>query len=250
VAEAIIRVRELRKVFPRGTVAVNGVTFEVPRGQFLAIIGPSGAGKSTLLRCMNRLVEPTSGHVEVEGRDVTGLRGGALRSARRRMGMIFQQFNLVRRSTVLTNVMSGRLGYQQRGLRLNFSAADRDIAWRALERLDIAEKAHERADSLSGGQQQRVAIARALAQQPSIILADEPIASLDPETSVVVLHYLKKINEEDRITLVCNIHHLELARRFAHRLVAMRRGELVYDGPPGEFDDDSYRRIYGRLGYE
>jgi phosphonate transport system ATP-binding protein len=249
VAEAIIRIRELEKVFPRGTVAVNKVSFDVPRGQFVAVIGPSGAGKSTILRCLNRLVEPTRGQLEVEGQDVTRVRGAALRAMRRRMGMIFQQFNLVRRSTVLTNVMSGRLGYQK-GPRLTFSRTDRDIAWRALERMDIAEKAYDRADSLSGGQQQRVAIARALAQQPSIILADEPIASLDPETSVVVLDYLKRINEEDHLTLVCNIHHLELAKRYAHRLVAMRRGEVVYDGPPDRLDEAGYRTIYGRLGYD
>jgi phosphonate transport system ATP-binding protein len=194
-------------------------------------------------------VEPTRGQLEVEGQDVTRVRGAALRALRRRMGMIFQQFNLVRRSTVLTNVISGRLGYRK-GPRLTFSRTDRDIAWRALERMDIAEKAYDRADSLSGGQQQRVAIARALAQQPSIILADEPIASLDPETSVVVLDYLKRINEEDRITLVCNIHHLELAKRYAHRLIAMRRGEVVYDGLPDRLDETGYRTIYGRLGYE
>jgi phosphonate transport system ATP-binding protein len=249
VAEAIIRIRALEKVFPHGTVAVNKVSFDVPRGQFLAVIGPSGAGKSTILRCLNRLVEPTRGQLEVEGQDVTRVRGAALRALRRRMGMIFQQFNLVRRSTVLTNVMSGRLGYRD-GPRLTFSRTDRDIAWRALERMDIAEKAYDRADSLSGGQQQRVAIARALAPQPSILLADEPIASLDPETSVVVLDYLKRINEEDRITLVCNIHHLELAKRYAHRLIAMRRGEVVYDGLPDRLDETGYRTIYGRLGYE
>jgi len=250
VAEAIIRVRELRKVFPGGTVAVNSVSFDVPAGQFVAVIGPSGAGKSTILRCINRLVEPSGGRVEVENREITRLRGAELRAARRRMGMIFQQFNLVQRSTVLTNVMSGRLGYHDGGFRLTFTAEDKRIAWRALERMDIAEKAYDRADSLSGGQQQRVAIARALSQEPSVILADEPIASLDPETAIVVLDYLRKINEEDRLTLVCNIHHLELAKRYAHRLVAMRRGEVVYDGPPQELDDASYRRIYGRLGYD
>jgi phosphonate transport system ATP-binding protein len=250
VTEAIIRVRDLRKVFPGGTVAVNGVSFDVPAGQFVAVIGPSGAGKSTILRCINRLVEPSSGRVEVKNQEITRLHGAELRAARRRMGMIFQQFNLVQRSTVLTNVMSGRLGYHDGGFRLTFSSEDKRIAWRALERMDISEKAYERADRLSGGQQQRVAIARALAQEPSVILADEPIASLDPETAVVVLDYLKKINEEDRLTLVCNIHHLELAKRYAHRLVAMRRGEVVSDGPPEELDDASYRRIYGRLGYD
>ncbi len=184
--------------------------------------------------------------------ELTALRGGALRRARRRIAMIFQQFNLVRRSSVLKNVLTGRLGYQEgwRSVVPSFSAADRLIAWRSLERLEIAEKGGVRADSLSGGQQQRVAIARALAQEPEVILADEPVASLDPETAIVVMDYLRDINVRDGITVVCSIHHLELAKRYAHRIVAMRRGGLVYDGAPGELDEDAYRRIYGRLGYE
>ncbi len=224
----------------------------MPRGQFLCVIGPSGSGKSTLLRCINRLVEPTAGKVLLDGEDLTRLRGAPLRRSRRRMGMIFQQFNLVRRSTVLKNVLAGRLGYQEgwRSVWPSFTEADRRLAWGSLARLEIAEKALVRADNLSGGQQQRVAIARALSQEPEIMLADEPIASLDPETAVVVLDYLRDINRTDGITLLCSIHHYELAKRYADRIVAMRRGQLVYDGPPDGLDAAAYRTIYGRLGYE
>ncbi len=228
------------------------MTLDVPTGQFLCIIGPSGSGKSTLLRCINRLVEPTAGHVFLEGQDLTRLRGSPLRRARRRMAMVFQQFNLVRRSTVLKNVLTGRLGHEEgwRTIWPAFTESDRQLAWRSLDRLEIADKGIVRADSLSGGQMQRVAIARALAQQPDIILADEPVASLDPETAVVVLNYLRDINRNDGITVVCSIHHLELAKRFADRIVALRAGRLVYDGSPKELDDSAYRRIYGRLGFD
>lgn len=215
------------------------------------MIGPSGSGKSTLLRCLNRLNDFTAGHVYLEGHDLSRLQGRELRAQRRRMAMIFQQFNLVRRSTVLRNVLNGRLGYQRgwRAVWPSFAEPDRQIAWRSLARLEIADKAPVRADRLSGGQQQRVAIARALAQEPDVILADEPVASLDPETAIVVLDYLRDINREG-LTVVCSIHHLELAKRYAERIVAMRRGKIVYDGPPGALDDEAYRRIYGRLGYD
>jgi phosphonate transport system ATP-binding protein len=223
----------------------------VPKGQFLCVIGPSGSGKSTLLRCLNRLNEPTGGRILLDGVDLTRIGGPELRRQRRRMAMVFQQFNLIRRSSVLKNVLNGRLGYQRGWVSIlaRFNEKDRDIAWHSLERLEIAEKATARADQLSGGQMQRVAIARALAQQPEIILADEPDASLDPETAVVVMDYLRVINQEG-ITVVCSIHHLELARRYAQRIVAMRRGQVVYDGPPDQLDDTAYRRIYGRLGYD
>lgn len=224
----------------------------MPRGEFVCIIGPSGSGKSTLLRCINRLLEPTSGRILLDGQDLTRLRGADLRRARRRMAMVFQQFNLVRRSSVLKNVLTGRLGYQEgwRTLWPSFPANDLRLAWRSLDRLEIAEKGIVRADSLSGGQMQRVAIARALAQEPEIILADEPVASLDPETAVVVLNYLRDINRSDGITVVCSIHHLELAKRYADRIVAMRQGQLVYDGTSEQLDESAYRRIYGRLGYD
>lgn len=213
------------------------------------MIGPSGSGKSTLLRSINRLVQPESGSIEVRGRDVLRLGSAELRTARRSIAMVFQQFNLVRRSTVLANVLTGRLGYRSSVLR-PYKEADRALAWRSLERLEIEEKATVRADQLSGGQMQRVALARALAQEPSVMLADEPVASLDPETAVVVLDYLKDINERDGITVICAMHHLELAKRYAHRIIAMRQGKVVYDGSPGDLGDQEYRRIYGRLGYD
>ena len=251
-AAAQIRVEGLTKVFPGGARALDSVSLEVPRGQFLCIIGPSGTGKSTLLRCLNRLVEPTAGRIWVGDEEMTAIGGEALRRARRRAAMVFQQFNLVRRSTVLTNVLTGRLGCQVGVRRFlpTFSSEDESMAWKSLERLEIAEKATVRADQLSGGQMQRVALARALAQEPDVLLADEPVASLDPETAVVVLDYLRDINRIDGITVLCAIHHLELAKRYADRIVAMRQGRLVYDGLPGDLDDDAYKRIYGRLGYD
>ena len=249
---SLIRVEGLTKVFGTGTRALDSVSLEVPRGQFLCVIGPSGSGKSTLLRCLNRLVEPTSGRVWVHDEEITAQSGEALRRSRRRMAMVFQQFNLVRRSTVLKNVLTGRLGYQEgwRNLVPNFSHEDEALAWSSLDRLEIAEKATVRADQLSGGQMQRVALARALAQQPELLLADEPVASLDPETAVVVLDYLRDINRTDGITVLCAIHHLELAKKYGDRIVAMRQGRLVYDGLPSDLDDAAYRRIYGRLGYD
>lgn len=251
-ATAQVRVEGLTKIYPGGAKALDSVSLEVPAGQFLCVIGPSGSGKSTLLRCLNRLVEPTEGRIWMGGDEVTAISGEALRRARRRSAMVFQQFNLVRRSTVLTNVLTGRLGYQvgHRRFLPGFSREDETMAWKSLERLEIADKATVRADQLSGGQMQRVALARALAQQPEIMLADEPVASLDPETAVVVLDYLRDINRSDGITVLCAIHHLELAKRYADRIIAMRQGRVVYDGSPGDLDDDAYRRIYGRLGFD
>lgn len=251
-ATSLIRVEGLSKTFGTRTRALIDVSLEVPSGQFLCVIGPSGSGKSTLLRCINRLIEPTSGRVWVGGVEITALSGVALRHARRRVAMVFQQFNLVRRSSVLANVLTGRLGHHDgwRAAVPVYSDDDRMLAWRALERLEIADKATVRADALSGGQMQRVALARALAQQPQILLADEPVASLDPETALVVLDYLRDINRDDGITVLCAIHHLELAKRYADRIVAMRQGRVVYDGTPAQLDEAVYRRIYGRLGYD
>jgi phosphonate transport system ATP-binding protein len=244
-----ITVAGLTKVFRGGTRALDDVSLDVPRGQFLCVIGPSGSGKSTLLRSINRLVEPDAGSITIDGEDVLRLAAGDLRRARRRIAMVFQQFNLVRRSTVLDNVLTGRLGYVGSPFK-RYSAADRTLAWSSLDRLEIAEKATVRADQLSGGQMQRVALARALAQQPQIMLADEPVASLDPETAMVVLDYLRDINRNDGITVLCAMHHLELAKRYADRIVAMRKGTVVYDGTPEALDDSAYKRIYGRLGYD
>jgi phosphonate transport system ATP-binding protein len=242
----LISVRGLGKRFPDGTQALAEVDAEVHAGEFLAVIGPSGAGKSTFMRCLNGLVRPTTGSIVYGGADLATARGGDLRRARRQIGMIFQQFNLVRRLTVLQNVLIGRSGYQPfpRSLLPVFSQSDVALALEALERVGIAEKAYVRAGNLSGGQQQRVAIARALAQQPRVLLADEPVASLDPETSITVLDDLRRINREQGITTVVNLHQLDFAREYADRVIGFKRGRLVFDGAPSDVDRDVYERVY------
>lgn len=242
----MIRAEKLVKRYPNGTQALYDVSVEVPAGQFVAVIGPYGAGKSTFLRCINGLVKPTEGRIWVDGEEVTALSGARLRRIRRRVGMIFQQFNLVKRMSVLQNVCVGRLGYMTtwRKLLPLFSDRDLDLALEALRRVNIAEKAHSRAGSLSGGQQQRVAIARALAQQPGIMLADEPIASLDPETSIVVMQDLRRINQELGITTVASLHQIEYARDYADRVIAFKDGRIVFDGDPVTLDRAAYERIY------
>ena len=227
--------------------AVAGVSLSIPSGSFVGVIGRSGAGKSTLLRMVNRLVDPTSGAIRFGDVDVTKLQGKALRDWRARCAMIFQQFNLVGRLDVLTNVLMGRLSKVPTGrslLRL-WSEEDRAIALAALEQFDIAQLAAQRADSLSGGQQQRVAIARALVQEPDAILADEPIASLDPRNTKVVMDALLRINRHYGITVVCNLHSLDLARTYCDRLIGMSAGRVVFDGAPEMLTDDVARDLYG-----
>ncbi len=245
-------IERLTKIFPNGTRALDDVSLEVRDGEFVSIVGLSGAGKSTLLRCINRLVEPTSGRILLDGVDVTAASGAELRRARRRIGMIFQQFNLVKRSSVLTNVLSGRLGWvsPMQGLVGRFPPEDYRRAFANLERVGIPEKAYQRADTLSGGQQQRVGIARALMQEPRIILADEPVASLDPATSHSVMKYLEQVNREDGITVLCNIHFLSLARRYATRVIALKEGRLVFDGLPKEIGPERFKQIYGEEALE
>jgi len=244
----MIRIENLSKQFPDGTRALKNVSLEVKDGEFVSIIGLSGAGKSTLLRCINRLVEPTSGRVEVDGIDVTAAPPDTLRRVRCMTGMIFQQFNLVKRATVLTNVLTGRLGTTPPlwALVNRFRPEDYRDAMANLERVGIADKAHQKAGELSGGQQQRVAIARALMQRPRYILADEPVASLDPATSHSVLRYLEEVNRQDGLTVLCNLHVLSLARRYATRVIALKGGELVFDGLPGEIDEHRFKAIYGQ----
>ncbi len=244
--ETQISTRALVKRFPNGTQALYDVDADIYRGEFLVVIGTSGAGKSTFLRCINGLVRPTSGTIAYEGTDLAAAKGAPLRQARRQMGMIFQQFNLVRRMSVLQNVLVGRLGYQSgwRTIVPLFKQSDVELALNALERVGIADKAYVRADSLSGGQQQRVAIARALAQQPRIMLADEPVASLDPETSITVLDDLRRINREQGITTVVNLHQLEFAREYADRVIGFKQGRLVFDGKPSDLNRDVYERVY------
>src|SRR5258708_6234941 len=244
----MLQVQHLYKTYPNGTVALKDVNFEVKDGEFLAVIGLSGSGKSTLLRCINRLIEPTSGKIYWENQDVTLASSTDLRKIRRQIGMVFQQFNLVKRSSVLTNVLSGRLGYVNTissSMHL-FSASDLGRAMSSLEQVGLAEKAHVRADSLSGGQQQRVSIARALMQEPRLILADEPVASLDPVLAHTILKYLEQLNKERGITVLCSLHFLDLVHRYATSAIALKDGELVFQGLPKQIDDAQFKAIYGQ----
>ena len=230
-----------------GKQAVTDVSLSVPHGAFVGVIGRSGAGKSTLLRMINRLVEPTTGSVRFDGLDVTGLRGRGLREWRQRCAMIFQQFNLVDRLDVLSNVMIGRLGHMppwRAALKL-WSHEDKLIALAVLEQMDIVALAAQRAEELSGGQQQRVAICRALVQEPSIILADEPVASLDPRNTKIVMDALRRINGEFGITVLCNLHSIDLARSYCDRLVGMAGGRVVFDDVPAGLTADTARELYG-----
>ena len=237
---------DLRKHFGP-TRAVDGVSLEIPRGQMVGIIGPSGAGKSTLLRLINRLAEPDAGRVRFDGVDVSRLRGSEVRHWRARCAMIFQQFNLVPRLDVLTNVLIGRVSYHGTVAVLleRFSPAERALAVQALVRMDLLGQAFQRADTLSGGQQQRVAIARALTQQPVVLLADEPVASLDPGNATRVMDMLATINRDEGITLVCNLHSLDIARRYCDRIVALDAGRVAFDGGPTALTAERLAAIYG-----
>lgn len=231
--------------------AVNDIKLMVPDGQMVGVIGRSGAGKSTMLRMINRLTEPSSGQVIYGGRDITALRGRELRRWRTDCAMIFQQFNLVQRLDVLTNVLVGRLNHRPGAMGIltsmfkMFTAAERAMALRALDRFDLAETALQRADTLSGGQQQRVAICRALLQQPKLMLADEPIASLDPRNAKTVMDALRQVNREDGLTVLVNLHHLDTARQYCDRIVAMQAGRIMFDGTPAELTAARVREIYG-----
>jgi phosphonate transport system ATP-binding protein len=234
-----------------GVRALDDVSLTVADGEFLVLIGLSGSGKSTLLRCLNRLVEPTAGRILLGDVDITAARGADLRRVRRNIGMIFQQFNLVKRSTVLTNVLTGRLGYvsQWQSLAAHFGEDDYRRALVNLERVGLRDRAQQRADRLSGGQQQRVAIARALMQEPQMMLADEPVASLDPATSHSVLKYLQQINQEG-MTVICSLHFLSLARTYGTRVIALKGGQLMFDGRPADIDERRFREIYGEDAVE
>lgn len=245
----MLKIENLTKIYsPGGVLALDDVSFEVPKGQFLAVIGLSGSGKSTLLRCINRLVEPTSGHILLDGQDITSANQEEMRRFRRRIGMVFQHFNLVHRSSVLTNVLAGRLGYVNPAWSLinRFPKVDIEKAQAQLERVGIGDKADQRADALSGGQQQRVGIARALMQDPDVILADEPVASLDPVLAHSIMQYLEKINKEDGVTVLCSLHFLDIVHRYAHRVIALNAGRVVFDGLPKQIDDVRFKEIYGK----
>lgn len=249
----MLDVTDLAKTYPppqrgmMGDAALRGVSLSVAGHDAVFIIGSSGAGKSTLLRCLNRLVEPDRGSVRLDGEEITALGGRALREARRRMAMIFQEFNLVERLTVMENVLSGRLGYVSlwRAWRRRFPAADVEAAYRTLARVGLEGFENKRADALSGGQRQRVGIARALVQRPRILLVDEPTSSLDPRTSEAVLRLIVELAAEDGIPALINIHDVPLARLFARRVIGMREGVIVYDGPAEGLTPDALERIYG-----
>lgn len=248
----MLRVLHLTKVYPNGTQALNDVSFEVADGEFMVVVGLSGSGKSTLLRCINRLIEPTSGEIFWNDIEVTALKGTKLREYRRTIGMIFQQFNLVRRSKVLTNVLSGRLGYANPWLSLLgvWPEEEHQRAIRALNRVGISEKANERADALSGGQQQRVGIARALMQEPRMVLADEPVASLDPVLAHSILQYLEQLNKVDKMTVICSLHYLDLVHRYGTRVIGLKDGYKIFEGLPKQIDRQKFKDIYGEEAQE
>ena len=243
----MLRVVELVKQYRTGDRALKGVSLDVPDGQVMALIGPSGAGKSTLIRCVNRLVEPTSGQILLNDLAINSLSQGQLRRARRSMGMIFQEYALVERLSVMENVLSGRLGYVSfwRSYTRKFRQSDIDAAFDLLERVGLADMVDKRADELSGGQRQRVGICRALIQHPELLLVDEPTASLDPKTSRQIMRLICELCKERGLSAIINIHDVMLAQMFAERIVGLRLGEIVYDGPPDGLTAEVLTEIYG-----
>jgi len=243
----VLRIRDLTKRYAAGDLALDKVSLDLPEGKVMALIGPSGAGKSTLIRCLNRLVEPTSGVIELDGIDLTRLRGERLRRARRSIGMIFQEYALVDRLTVMENVLTGQLGYVGffASAMRRFPKATVTRAFELLDRVGLEDHVNKRADALSGGQRQRVGIARALLQNPKMLLVDEPTASLDPKTSRQVMRLIIELAQEHGLSAIINIHDVELAKRFVERIVGLRAGVVVYDGPPTDLTADELTRIYG-----
>jgi phosphonate transport system ATP-binding protein len=248
VGAGVLSIRGLHKAYRAGQPVLRGIDLEIAGTGLTAIIGPSGTGKSTLLRCVNRLVEPSAGQILFEGQDLAALKGQALRLARRRIGMVFQEYNLVERLTVIENVLCGRLGHVApwRALLRRYPQADVDHAFELLQAVGLDESyANRRADQLSGGQRQRVGIARALMQRPGLVLADEPTSSLDPKTSVEVMALMAELSRQHGIPILVNIHNVDLARRHAERIVGLAGGAVVYDGAPDGLSDEHLKTIYG-----
>ena len=243
----LLQVKELKKEYVSGNPILKGVDFSIEEAGLVAIIGPSGTGKSTLLRCINRLIDSTEGQIIVNDVDICQTKGRPLRKLRRKLAMVFQEYNLVERLSVMENVLSGRLGYMStwQAWRRNYTQQDINSAYELLGSVGLAEHATKRADSLSGGQRQRVGIARAVMQNPSIILADEPTSSLDPKTAVEIMELLEKFALEKNIPVLINMHDVNLAKRFAKRIIGMSNGYVIYDGQPKGITDDHLKEIYG-----
>lgn len=242
-----IQIRGLVKEYKRGVPVLKGIDLTIAGEGITAIIGPSGTGKSTLIRCINRLIDPTAGEIFFQGLDLAKLKGSELRTARRRIGMVFQEYNLVERLTVMENVLTGRLGYMSafKAWLRQFTPEDIEDAFNLLDAVGLTNFANQRADALSGGQRQRVGIARAVMQHPEILLADEPTSSLDPKTSVEIMALLANLAGKRNIPVIVNIHNVELAKRFCHRMIGMTDGKVVFDGSPAQLTDENLKQIYG-----
>lgn len=242
----MIQVQDLTKSFPDGTIALDHVNFQIEKGEFVAILGPSGSGKSTLFQCLIRLVQPTHGRILIEESDILSLKGSRLNEIRRKIGVIFQQYNLVQRMTATNNVLAGRLPHIStwRAILRRFSTDDVDFALRCLDRVGLGDRAKQRASTLSGGQQQRVAVARTLAQKPHIILADEPVSSLDPNSTIQVMDILKSINQQEGITILCNLHQVELAEQYADRIIGINNGRVVMNEKTKNISRQNIEMIY------